>query len=138
MPQRFGGSPVERIKHQPGSTPGTSTMITHREYMEQMSNFSNEEVNKLEMIEDSIDYRVRHRKGFICGSCKYGQIMQRKGQESSVIVFCDTISRFVWADITDCNRYINGGQPSLYDMKEVATPIPSMEKKIGITKKEEK
>ena len=74
----------------------------------------------------------------LCDSCSNGVVM-RGPAESQERVYCMLMERKIEMRITECNRYIDRTQPSLWAMKEIAWVLQSDSKrqKIGfVTAKE--
>ncbi len=74
----------------------------------------------------------------LCDSCSNGVVM-RGSAESEERVYCMLMERAPDMRVTDCNRYLDRSQPSLWAMKEIAWVLESDSKrqKIGfVTAKE--
>jgi hypothetical protein len=68
----------------------------------------------------------------LCDSCSNGVVM-RGPAESEERVYCMLMERKIEMRVTECNRYIDRAQPSLWAMKEIAWVLQSDSKrqKIG-------
>lgn len=74
----------------------------------------------------------------LCDSCSNGIVM-RGPAESEERVYCMLMERKLEIRVTECNRYVDRSQPSLWAMKEIAWVLQSDSKrqKIGfVTAKE--
>jgi hypothetical protein len=74
----------------------------------------------------------------LCDSCSNGVVM-RGPAESEERVYCMLMERRIEMRVTECNRYVDRCQPSLWAMKEIAWVLESDSKrqKIGfVTAKE--
>ena len=68
----------------------------------------------------------------LCDSCSNGVVM-RGPAESQEHVHCAVMDKPIRMRVTECNRYIDRSQPSLWAMKEIAWVLQSDSKrqKIG-------
>lgn len=75
---------------------------------------------------------TRANEARLCDSCADGVVM-RGSSRNEEIVFCEEMQRNVGIHVVECNRYKVGGQPSLYDMREIAWVLQtdSKRQKIG-------
>lgn len=74
----------------------------------------------------------------LCDSCSNGVVL-RGPAESEEYVHCSLMEKPIRMRVTECNRYIDRSQPSLWAMKEIAWVLQSDSKrqKIGfVTAKE--
>ncbi|MBV9768887.1 MAG: hypothetical protein JOZ32_04895 [Bryobacterales bacterium] len=74
----------------------------------------------------------------LCDSCANGVVM-RGPAESEEYVHCSLMKQPIQMRVTECNRYVDRSQPSLWAMEEIAWVLQSDSKrqKIGfITAKE--
>jgi hypothetical protein len=74
----------------------------------------------------------------LCDACSNGVVM-RGPAESQERVYCMLMERKIEMRVTECNRYVDRSQPSLWAMKEIAWVLQSDSKrqKIGfVTAKE--
>ena len=74
----------------------------------------------------------------LCDSCSNGVVM-RGPAESEERVYCMLMERKLEMRVTECNRYIDRTQPSLWAMKEIAWVLQSDSKrqKIGFVTAQE-
>ena len=68
----------------------------------------------------------------LCDSCSYG-VVTRGPAESQEYIFCSHIEKPITIRVTECNRYVDRTQPSLWAMQEIAWVLhtDSKRKKIG-------
>ena len=68
----------------------------------------------------------------LCDSCSNGVVM-RGPAESEERVYCMLMERKLEMRVTECNRYVDRAQPSLWAMKEIAWVLQadSKRQKIG-------
>jgi hypothetical protein len=55
----------------------------------------------------------------LCDTCEHGVIL-RGASESEELVYCNEMMRPVAIQVVECNRYKEGGTPSLWDMRQIA------------------
>jgi hypothetical protein len=55
----------------------------------------------------------------LCDTCTNG-VITRGVSDSEEQVFCSFMAKPVSMRVTDCNRYTDGGKPSLWDMRRIA------------------
>jgi hypothetical protein len=64
----------------------------------------------------------------LCDSCTNGVVM-RGPAESEEHVHCSVMDKPIRMRVTECNRYIDRAQPSLWAMKEIAWVLQSDSKR---------
>jgi hypothetical protein len=74
----------------------------------------------------------------LCDSCSNGVVM-RGPADSEEYVHCSLMEKPIHMRVTECNRYIDHTQPSLWAMKEIAWVLQSDSKrqKIGFVRARE-
>lgn len=60
----------------------------------------------------------------LCDSCSNGVVM-RGPAESEEYVHCSLMEKPIPLQVTECNRYVDRSQPSLWAMKEIAWVLQS-------------
>jgi len=68
----------------------------------------------------------------LCDTCSEGIVM-RGASANEEAVFCEEMRRHVPIHVVECNRFKQGGQPSLWDLREIAwvLNVDSRRQKIG-------
>jgi hypothetical protein len=68
----------------------------------------------------------------LCETCAEAVVMRGVSAKEEV-VFCEQTRRSVPIDVMECNRYKEGGKPSLWDMRQVAwiLDVDSRRQRIG-------
>ena len=70
----------------------------------------------------------------ICVSCKYSQIVRRRGKNTRAI-YCNDIGKWVPGDIEECSSHQGFTQLSVNQMSAIATLIGGLpERKVGFRK----
>ena len=64
----------------------------------------------------------------LCDSCSNGVVM-RGPAESEERVHCSVMDKPIQMRVTECNRYVDRSQPSLWAMKEIAWVLQSDSKR---------
>ena len=75
----------------------------------------------------------------LCDTCSAGIVM-RGASANEESIFCEEMERMVAIHVVECNRYKEGGVPSLWDLREIAwvLNVDSRRRKIGFLNAEKR
>lgn len=70
----------------------------------------------------------------ICKTCAHG-VVARGSADSNEFIHCGFMGKRITMVVTECNKYIDSSQPSLYDLREIAWVLETSKNRnvIGFT-----
>lgn len=86
---------------------------------------SDRELNLADRIDNRCAEESNLTRGVLCGSCKHGQVMRRRGK-LDLIVWCHRAFDAhieVPADLAECSEYESRSSMSVRTMADIALPV---------------